>query len=340
MKGRKNLEKAIVLGLMLSSIAAPVWAYEYTKPTDGSGTGLGISQDTYYNEDVYVHISSGERLSGFFGGTTVAYVTSNGAEINSENRNYDFIIINDIDGSEINSRENNALYAAGGSKITINADTVKIMAVGGSWDNTAISAKNAQSWHNGDNKINISGNTVEIIGDIDVSRGNNDSNNTNVINLTLDSAESYWIGNERTGFGTLNLKLSNDAQWIYGNDGIFNSKQITNLDLNYGIVNLQEDSIKNLIQNENISEYISNTYTNNKHDDVTIVNLTGNGGIFKADIDWITNLGAKEATNNSDYIFIENSVADSTQTLDFDTSKANLDKMNIGDNYDWFFKDL
>ena len=94
MRGKKNLEKAIVLGLMLSSISVPVWAFEYTKPTDSYGTGLSITKDFIYNEDVNVHISSGEKLTGFLGGTTAAYITSDGAEVNIKNRDHDFIIIN------------------------------------------------------------------------------------------------------------------------------------------------------------------------------------------------------------------------------------------------------
>lgn len=332
MKRSKNLERAIVLGLILSTgVCGSAWAYKYNTPTDGSGTGLSITTDTTYNENVNIHISEGVQLGGWLGGTTAAVITSNNANVIVKNRNYDFLIINDIDGSSITSRENNALYVAGGSTVDIDANNVEIKALGGLFDNTALSAKNAQNWHNGDNTINISGNKVEIVGDIDVSRGNHDSNNTNTINLTLSSKDSYWIGNERSGFGSLNLTLSNGAQWIYDNGGIYNSKELTNLVISGGIVNLKEDSIKDLIESEKLSNDISTTYTNNRHNYVKVVNLDGAGGIFKVDIDWLSNKGVKKETYTSDYIYITNSKEGSTQTLDFEQSKANLDKMNVGD---------
>lgn len=338
MKCKRNLERAIVLGLILSTgVCGSAWAYEYNTPTDGSGTGLSITTDTTYNENVNIHISEGVQLGGWLGGTTAAVITSNNANVIVKNRNYDFLIINDIDGSSINSRENNALYVAGGSTVDIDANNVEIKALGGSWDNTALSAKNAQNWHNGDNTINISGNKVEIVGDIDVSRGNHDSNNTNTINLTLSSKDSYWIGNERSGFGSLNLTLSNGAQWIYDNGGIvYNSKKLTNLVISGGIVNLKEDSIKDLIESEKLSNDISTTYTNNRHNYVRVVNLAGAGGLFKVDIDWDTNLGSKNYTNNSDYIYIENSNADSQQIVDFDASKAHLENMKINEDKLYF----
>lgn len=339
MKCKKNLERAIVLGLILSTgVCGSAWAYKYNTPTDGSGTGLSITKDTIYNDNVNIHISKGAQLDGLFGGTTAAVITSNNANVIAKNRNYDFLIINDIDGSSIISRENNALYVAGGSTVYIDANNVEIKALGGLFDNTALSAKNAQNWHNGDNTINISGNKVEIVGDIDVSKGNHDSNNTNTINLTLSSKDSYWIGNERSDFGSLNLTLSNGAQWIYHNGGIlydnggrYNSKELTNLVISGGIVNLKEDSIKDLIESEKLSNDISTTYTNNRHNYVKVVNLDGAGGIFKVDIDWLSNKGVKKETDTSDYIYITNSKEGSTQTLDFEQSKANLDKMNVGD---------
>lgn len=333
MKCKRNLERAIVLGLILSTgVCGSAWAYKYNKPTDDSGTGLSITTNTTYNDNVNIHISEGVQLGGLFGGTTAAVITSNNANVIVKNRNYDFLIINDIDGSSINSRENNALYVAGGSTVDIDANNVEIKALGGLFDNTALSAKNAQNWHNGDNTIKISGNKVEIVGDIDVSRGDHDSNNTNTINLTLSSKDSYWIGNERSGFGSLNLTLSNGAQWIYDNGGIvYNSKKLTNLVISGGIVNLKEDSIKDLIESEKLSNDISTTYTNNRHNYVKVVNLDGAGGIFKVDIDWLSNKGVKKETYTSDYIYITNSKEGSTQTLDFEQSKANLDKMNVGD---------
>ena len=63
MKCKRNLERAIVLGLILSTgVCGSAWAYEYNTPTDGSGTGLSITTDTTYNEKVNIHISKGVQL--------------------------------------------------------------------------------------------------------------------------------------------------------------------------------------------------------------------------------------------------------------------------------------
>lgn len=65
MKRERNLERAIVLGLILSTgVYGSAWAYEYNTPTDGSGTGLSITTDTTYNENVNIHISEGVQLGG------------------------------------------------------------------------------------------------------------------------------------------------------------------------------------------------------------------------------------------------------------------------------------
>lgn len=139
-----------------------------------------------------------------------------------------------------------------------------------------------------------------------------------------------------------------------------------NLSLNGGIVNLDDDEIKNIYANTVVKngeeEYKLEDYfkglntdltedvnaggflgylqlfsilvqvnSDVNHQSVKIDNLTGSGGIFKADIDWLSNKGVKKETDTSDYIYITNSKEGSTQTLDFEQSKANLDKMNVGD---------
>lgn len=99
---------------------------------------------------------------------------------------------------------------------------------------------------------------------------------------------------------------------------------ITSINLNGGIVNLNDDDIKDkyadLIDKDNY----------NQHHKVKIQKLGGSGGIFKVDLDWETNNGQKVETKNSDYIYIENvENADSQQIVDFDASKAHLENMEI-----------
>lgn len=116
--------------------------------------------------------------------------------------------------------------------------------------------------------------------------------------------------------------------------------RISAITLNGGVVNLQDDDIK-----AKYADYIGDLSKYKEHHKVTIGELKGNGGIFKVDLDWDSNKGEKYTAEQydeviealkteerfSDYIYIENSDPGSTQTLDFEQSKANLDKMNVGD---------
>lgn len=112
--------------------------------------------------------------------------------------------------------------------------------------------------------------------------------------------------------------------------------KITSITLNGGVVNLQDDDIKQKYANYIVAdgeEYI-------EHQKVTIENLSGTGGIFKADLDWAANNGQKNETVGSDYIYIEkmDESADgkSTQTIDFNVSKAHLEQMKINEDKLYF----
>lgn len=421
MKCKRNLERAIVMGLMLSSIVMPVWAEDYVwgykdnEIADTSGTGTAIENKgnvNYSSVDVLLMDADGKPQ------TTCALIIKNHTNLIMENTNGDFSVVNNIENdidleevqkiqnttsedvkenalgfafevmnifNKIKTFENNALFAAGSSSVDVNADNVKIIATGGFTGlNAAISAENANIKNPsniGDNTISIKGNKVEIVGDIDMTRGDQDKDHTkNTVNLTLSSADSYWYGSERREKGwngsKLNLTLANGAEWVYDNNpllgktdseilnlikntllhesiikdedlnSLINSKledklkfleqissnegsEISAITLEGGIVNLQDEDIK---QKYGIYESdIIDSLLGNKHQKVTIGELKGTGGIFKVDIDWLSNKGVKKETDTSDYIYITNSKEGSTQTLDFEQSKANLDKMNVGD---------
>ena len=70
---------------------------------------------------------------------------------------------------------------------------------------------------------------------------------------------------------------------------------------------------------------------NGKYSEVDIGNLAGSGGIFKVDLDWQSNKGAKQYTDTSDFIKIGKAEDNSSQTVWFDISKAHLDEMKDGD---------
>lgn len=419
MKCKRNLERAIVLGLMLSSIVMPVWAEDYVwgykdiEIADTSGTGTAIEKKgnvNYSSVDVLLRDADGKPQ------TTCALIIKHHTNLIMENTNGDFSVINNIKsdirldeiqniqnikytGSDmdfidltyavaglfdsIETFENNALFAAGSSSVDVNADNVKIIATGGFTGlNAAISAENAHvaDANIGDNTISIKGNKVEIVGDIDMTRGAQDKDDTkNTVNLTLSSSDSYWYGSERRiddwENSELNVTLANGAEWVYDNNSLLGKdrkailqlikdtlidksftssdkwavidntldsylgalervssnegSEISAITLEGGIVNLQDEDIK---QKYGIYESdIIDSLLGNKHQKVTIGELKGTGGIFKVDIDWLSNKGVKKETYTSDYIYITNSKEGSTQTLDFEQSKANLDKMNVGD---------
>lgn len=154
--------------------------------------------------------------------------------------------------------------------------------------------------------------------------------------------------------GNLELTLDDGAEWVYDSNGGVSMNvspgnimpgfidipvmvqsevsRISAITLNGGVVNLQDDDIK-----AKYADYIGDLSEYKEHQKVTIGELKGNGGIFKVDLDWNVNQGENYGDSSyysktgSDYIYIENSDPDSTQTLNFEQSKANLDKMNVGD---------
>ena len=265
MKCKRNLERAIVLGLMLSSIVMPVWAKDYVwgykddEIADTSGTGASIENkgnENYSSVDVLLTDVDGKAQ------TTCALIIKHRTNLLMDNANGDFSVVNNIKSDitldeiqniqntkytgnmtdalsfasevigvfdRIETFENNALFASGGSTIDINVNNVKIIATGGFTGlNAAISAENTNNVSDSfvdNNIITIKGNKVEIVGDIDMTKGDKDNNNvSNSINVILNSADSYWYGSERREEGwngsKLNLTLSNGAEWVYDNNSL------------------------------------------------------------------------------------------------------------------------
>lgn len=346
MKCSKNLERAIVLGLMLSSIAVPAWAadIEFYGNVNGWGNTFGYEKNKIDITGININVAGSDKTYD-----TTAAIIFDDAKVHTVTG--DVYIVNVVDAPDgedptLNISNNDGVQAINGTKVNIEGDDVYIASLGGSGQknygpfsfrkkSTALSA----STKNG-NEITVSGDRVRIIGNIDFVSSDT-SSTENVIRVKFNSADSYFYGDVNDTFlwykqGTAYVTLNNGAEWIY--DEI---PEIENLELNGGIVALNDAYIQNKYENEMVKVYdeegnivdavkLSDDRTAN-HKDVTIVNLTGTGGVFKADIDWLSNNGAKEATENSDYIYIEKSETGSTQTLDFDASKANLDKMNVGD---------
>lgn len=280
MKCKRNLERAIVLGLILSTgVCGSVWAKDFTwhgsTHEDGSGTGAVIESGAF-TEYKNVNVLLDEIHQNYGDNTTCALAVKNKTELKVYNTNGDFSVINNVKNDisleevqkiqnttskdindnffelisfkdevmnifdRIKTFENNALFAAGSSSVDVNADNIKIIAAGGFTGlNAAISAENANVYNSsniGDNTISIKGNKVEIVGDIDMTKGDQDEKHTkNTVNLTLSSADSYWYGSERRDNGwdgsKLNLTLANGAEWVYDNNPLLGKTEEDILDL-------------------------------------------------------------------------------------------------------------
>ncbi len=308
MKCSKNLERAIVLGLILSTgVCGSAWAKDFTwsdKGTDMTGSYAVMDKDANY-DTVDVSLS---KSGGMGEGTTSALIVMNSKKVNVINKNGYFTVKNNITSNikrqeieklwqydswedmiapamaifqKVKSYENNALFARGGSTLNVNTDYVRIEAIGGlTGVNTAISAKNAQWGDRGNNTISIEGDRVEIIGDIDLSKGKygEDSTNTNKITVKLDGSDSYWYGSEHRDAnwenGKLDLTLSNGAEWVYDNNVLLGKNEDKIKKIVLGLM------FKNEVIPEDIEKFVLNKLniekvSDNEGSEISAITLEG-----------------------------------------------------------------
>lgn len=371
MKCKRNLERAIVLGLILSTgVCGSAWAYEQL-PDNGhwegimnkNGEGVNIEKSGVF-DSINVNATGVPNDYNNSSKTTTALRVNNNAKVvvNGAVNIINTAMSTDAMPQQIDN--NNALFVRDGATFTINGgDDVFIAAIGGSEGLNSSAAISAKYGAGKINTVNISGNNVKIIGNIDFQMNpSSDAKNgkNNFVNLNLSSANSYFYGDITDTLnviifsfkqGTATVSLNDSAEWIY--DEI---SEIENLELNGGIVVLEDAYIQNKYENEIIKVYDKNgnvvdevklsddrsAYDKNgksTHKKVTIEKLTGNGGIFKVDLDWNANQGKNYGDSyfydyygpdGSDYIYIEKVVeAGSKQIIDFDASKAHLENMEI-----------
>ncbi len=216
MKGKKNLEKVIVLGLILSTgVCGSAWAKEvnnigrngYIELTVDDSTWIGkmndngegaqiISSEKFSYINVYTN-GVGEKYDNYsiLGETTTALLIGGEDQKVDVTVNGPVSIINEAVNEENNNNQqtidnNNALYVRGGSIFTINGsdNQVYIKAIDGAEErSSAISVRENST-------VNISGNNVQIVGNIDfISQG---GSKKNASNLTLKTSNSFWYGNE------------------------------------------------------------------------------------------------------------------------------------------------
>lgn len=313
MKCKRNLERAIVLGLILSTgVCGSAWAENVIANDSGTGKVLDVSKN-FDNINVIME----KAVPDLWSKTTCALIVMNKSKVKMDNVNGDFTVVNNIKSniilddiqniqniqfteeedvkklteeimkvfSKIETFENNALFARDGSTVDVKADNVKIIAVGGFTGlNAAISAENAQDGDDGNNTISISGNKVEIVGDIDMTKGRFDNNNvSNSINVTLNSADSYWYGSERRidswENSELNVTLANGAEWVYDNNSLLGKdrKAILQLIKDTLIDKSFKSSDKWAVINNTIDSYLGalERVSSNEGSEISAITLEG-----------------------------------------------------------------
>ena len=320
--------------LSTSSIAFGATKIEWVGTASESGDSQitrNFKNGEYDGKEISgIKISLEGYVNNLWGDTTEGLVIS-GKNLIVQRNDKNVTIVNVSQNDKIEN--NGGLYATNGSKINFNnLQNVYIAAIGGKEernDSTAISAKLFG------NKVSVSGDTVRLIGSLDVTGWGNQ------IEVSMSGKDSFWYGSKCGGsLSEVAISLANQATWIFNaNESSYNQKgQLDNLSLDGGIVVLADDIVwqtyeNTIIKDSTGNEYVLSDYRNRdgKYSEVDISNLTGPGGIFKIDLDWQTNQGAKQYTEKSDFIKIGKAEDNSSQTVWFDISKAHLDEMKDGD---------
>lgn len=223
MKCKRNLERAIVLGLILST---GVYGSALAKVCDnngGSGEYIKITLDDTEWIGKMNHNGEGAtiEISGEFDSinvnatgvpddydnsskTTTALLVDSG---NSVTVNGAVSIKNNATHKDIEN--NNALYVAKESSVTINGgnDNVFICAINGNGNrDAAITAKR-------DGHVSITGNNVQIIGSVDfIGDGSTTKNTTDI---KLNSKNSFWYGNELQALSEEQFNIYKSIPIIY-----------------------------------------------------------------------------------------------------------------------------
>lgn len=164
---------------------------------------------------------------------------------------------------------------------------------GGASKNDAVTAKHGA-------KVNINldgGKTVQLLGNLDVKGYDAGEDKGGTINVCLDTADSYWHGeevrfdSEKDKFDAanakLNVTLANGAQWLP-------DKEVTSISK----ITLKENGIINL---HGINEHVH--YDNGFTKDLTIGNLNTDGGIFRMDVN--AKAAGDDGRNGSDFVSIQ-----------------------------------
>lgn len=326
----RALSIALLAALPLTVSAAEGEEYKWIGQVDGNGnTSLSLGAENTFKSFTVI---AGGTPAGGGRGTTEAVILnkqsltiSPGGSVRIENTT-----------SYENLNNNGGLRLQGGSTADLtDLDYVRLVSIGGKHTTNESVAITVRSILN-TNRLDISGKTVQIIGDIE----NSAIFGTGIINIAIDGQNSYWFGS--LVFGGANITLSNGATWIYDADnesGVGSLGRLTNLNLNNGIIILDDQKIDEIYSNTLIENDFNSftlrevTSTEAKHTAASIENLTGTGGTFLVNLNWLTNQGNRTYAQDgtSDFIQIGEVENGSHQFVEFDPTQANLDQMKPGD---------
>lgn len=169
------------------------------------------------------------------------------------------------------------------------------------------------------------GKTVQILGNMDVKGFKKGNDEGGTINVRLDTADSYWHGEERRDDtvdnrapnAKLNVTLANYAQWLP-------DKETTEI----SALTLEENGIINM---HGSNMHVN--YDNGLTKDLTIHNLTTSGGIIRMDVN-ADKADTATGKNGSDFVTIKGGSGD-VYVQPVLANKADLEKITK-DNPVWF----
>ena len=326
---RKNLEKAIVLSLMLGCVYSTAWAYQ-SATDDGTNIVLGeignpvtenitsgnwpifikkINSGVVENRETVKIVADGifDMKNSGLGRPSITAI-----DINSDTNPDGILNINnnlyiDITGTTAEGASSifgwnlNGVYV---TDATVNAKgNVFLRAVAEKGEGTGIINSNVIQV-NGENV----GGTYENIGEFNINPENKSENIVNVIGgiktedngkaiINMANSSSYWYGVVNAGSDDVEISLSNGAKWVPVDYNSSRSETSTQTE-SIGTLNLNEGGIVDISKynmddapEEAIVEGVATgaDRTAATNHKVSVTNLNGSNGIFRMDLQHISN---------------------------------------------------
>lgn len=264
MKRSKNLERAIVLGLILSTgVCGSVWAVESNNCSDDY-IELTVNDSTWIGKMNHKGEGATIKISGEFDSINVN-ATGVPKDYKNDSKTTTALLVNSVNTVTVNGavsiinnathkdiENNNALYVANESSVTINGgnDNVFICAINGKGNrDAAITAK-----RNG--HVSITGNNVQIIGSVDFIGLYSTTQNTTYIKL--NSKNSFWYGNELQALSEEQFNIYKDVpeyEEMMGDLNISKYEDVINL-IGGGTLNLELNSGAEWVYDSNGSNFM------------------------------------------------------------------------------------